>query len=190
MSVLLLVLLLLLIALNGLFVAAEFALVRVRQGRIEQLAEEGNRNASRVLAQLKEVDEYLSAAQVGITMASIGIGFLGEPAIARLIEPAFGSLSHGVATGISVAIAFTLVTSLHISVGERRLAEEPDSDRGHRDPDLAGRQVLVDVVELVQDLGRAPLTLLRERLDPAPARAHERELRSYEEAVHEDQQDD
>jgi CBS domain containing-hemolysin-like protein len=119
MSALLLVLLLLLVALNGFFVAAEFALVRSRRGKIEQLAEEGNRNASRVLVQLQEVDEYLSAAQVGITMASIGIGFLGEPAVARLIEPVFGSLSHGAAVGISVAIAFTLVTSLHISVGEQ-----------------------------------------------------------------------
>jgi CBS domain containing-hemolysin-like protein len=119
MSALLLVLLLLLVALNGFFVAAEFALVRSRRGKIEQLAEEGNRNASRVLVQLREVDEYLSAAQVGITMASIGIGFLGEPAVAKLIEPVFGSLSHGAAVGISVAIAFTLVTALHISVGEQ-----------------------------------------------------------------------
>jgi CBS domain containing-hemolysin-like protein len=119
MSALLLVLLLLLVAINGFFVAAEFALVRSRRGKIEQLAEEGNRNASRVLAQLREVDEYLSAAQVGITMASIGIGFLGEPAVAKLIEPVFGSLSHGAAVGISVAIAFTLVTALHISVGEQ-----------------------------------------------------------------------
>jgi CBS domain containing-hemolysin-like protein len=119
MSALLLVLLLLLVALNGFFVAAEFALVRSRRGKIEQLAEEGNRNASRVLVQLQEVDEYLSAAQVGITMASIGIGFLGEPAVAKLIEPVFGSLSHGAAVGISVAIAFTLVTALHISVGEQ-----------------------------------------------------------------------
>jgi CBS domain containing-hemolysin-like protein len=113
------VLLLLLVVINGFFVAAEFALVRSRRGKIEQLAEEGNRNASRVLAQLQEVDEYLSAAQVGITMASIGIGFLGEPAVAKLIEPVFGSLSHGAAVGISVAIAFTLVTALHISVGEQ-----------------------------------------------------------------------
>jgi CBS domain containing-hemolysin-like protein len=119
MSALLLVLLFLLVALNGFFVAAEFALVRSRRGKIEQLAEEGSRNASRVLVQLQEVDEYLSAAQVGITMASIGIGFLGEPAVAKLIEPVFGSLSHGASVGISVAIAFTLVTALHISVGEQ-----------------------------------------------------------------------
>jgi magnesium and cobalt exporter, CNNM family len=72
-----------------------------------------------VLEQLDDIDEYLSACQLGITMASIGIGFLGEPAVAELIEPIFGSLSHGVAVAISVAIAYALVTSLHVVVGEQ-----------------------------------------------------------------------
>jgi CBS domain containing-hemolysin-like protein len=119
MSALLLVLLLLLVAINGFFVAAEFALVRSRRGKIEQLAEEGEAGAEAVIEQLDKIDESLSACQVGITMASIGIGFLGEPALAELLEPAFGGLSHGLAVGISVAIAFTLVTALHISVGEQ-----------------------------------------------------------------------
>jgi CBS domain containing-hemolysin-like protein len=114
-----LIALLVLVALNGLFVAAEFALVRSRRNKIEELAEEGNRGAHRTLHQLDHIEEYLSACQVGITMASIGIGFLGEPAIADLVEPAFGALSHGVATGISFAIAFTLATSLHITTGEQ-----------------------------------------------------------------------
>ncbi len=119
MSALLLVLLLLLVAINGFFVAAEFALVRSRRGKIEQLAEEGESGAEAVIEQLDKIDESLSACQVGITMASIGIGFLGEPALAELLEPAFGGLSHGLAVGLSVAIAFTLVTALHISVGEQ-----------------------------------------------------------------------
>jgi CBS domain containing-hemolysin-like protein len=119
MSALLLVLLLLLVAINGFFVAAEFALVRSRRGKIEQLAEEGEAGAEAVIEQLDKIDESLSACQVGITMASIGIGFLGEPALAELLEPAFGGLSHGLAAGLSVAIAFTLVTALHISVGEQ-----------------------------------------------------------------------
>jgi CBS domain containing-hemolysin-like protein len=119
MSALLLVLLLLLIAINGFFVAAEFALVRSRRGKIEQLAEEGESGAEEVIEQLDKIDESLSSCQIGITMASIGIGFLGEPALAELLEPAFGGLSHGLAVGISVAIAFTLVTSLHISIGEQ-----------------------------------------------------------------------
>src|SRR4051795_3834981 len=119
MSALLLVLLLFLVAINGFFVAAEFALVRSRRGKIEQLAEEGESGAEAVVEQLDKIDESLSACQVGITMASIGIGFLGEPSLAVLIEPIFGGLSHGVATAISVVIAFTLVTALHISIGEQ-----------------------------------------------------------------------
>jgi magnesium and cobalt exporter, CNNM family len=117
---LLLFCLLLLVAVNGLFVAAEFALVRTRRGRIETLAKEGESGAEEVLEQIERIDESLSACQVGITMASIGIGFLGEPALADLIEPLIdGPVGHGVATGLSLAIAFTLATSLHISVGEQ-----------------------------------------------------------------------
>ncbi len=119
MSILLLALLLLLIAINGFFVAAEFALVRSRRGKIEQLAEEGESGADAVVEQLDKIDESLSACQVGITVASIGIGFLGEPSLAVLIEPIFGGLSHGVAVGLSVAIAFALVTAIHISIGEQ-----------------------------------------------------------------------
>ncbi len=120
MTAVALVALLVLVALNGLFVAAEFALVRSRRGKLEQLAAEGSGSADRVLWQLDHIDEYLSACQVGITMASIGIGFLGEPALADLIEPLFpGGLSHGVATALAFAIAFTLATSLHITVGEQ-----------------------------------------------------------------------
>jgi CBS domain containing-hemolysin-like protein len=114
--------LIVLIALNGFFVAAEFALVRARRSRIEALIEEGTggRSALRVIEQLDRIDEYLAACQVGITMASIGIGFLGEPAIADLIEPAIeGPVGHGVAVGISFVLAYVIVTSLHITVGEQ-----------------------------------------------------------------------
>ena len=119
MSAVLLVLLFVLIAINGVFVAAEFALVRSRRSKVEQLAAEGSRGATGVLEELDRIDEYLSACQLGITMASIGIGFLGEPAVAKLIEPIFGGLSHGVAVAISVAIAYALVTALHVTVGEQ-----------------------------------------------------------------------
>jgi CBS domain containing-hemolysin-like protein len=119
MTAVYLVLLILLIVANGLFVAAEFALVRSRRSRIEQLASDGTRGASTVIDQLDRIDEYLSTCQLGITMASIGIGFLGEPAVARLVEPIFGGLSHGVAVAISVAIAYTLVTTAHVVVGEQ-----------------------------------------------------------------------
>ncbi|MGN6664864.1 MAG: hemolysin family protein [Solirubrobacterales bacterium] len=119
MSVLLLVLLLLLIAVNGFFVAAEFALVRARRGKMAQLAEEGETGAEAVVEQLDHIEESLSACQIGVTIASIGIGFLGEPSLARLLEPLFGGLSDGVAAAISLAIAFVFVTAVHISIGEQ-----------------------------------------------------------------------
>src|SRR4051812_9358079 len=119
MSALLLVLLFLLIAINGVFVAAEFALVRSRRWKVEQLAGGASRGATAVLEELDRIDESLSACQLGITMASIGIGFLGEPAVAKLLEPIFGGFSHGVAVAVSVAIAYTLVTALHVTVGEQ-----------------------------------------------------------------------
>lgn len=119
MSALLLVLLALLIAINGFFVAAEFALVRTRRGKIEQAVEEGEAGAEAVVEQLDRIDESLSACQIGITMASIGIGFLGEPSLAKLIEPLFGGLSHAAAAAIALAIAFAFVTALHISIGEQ-----------------------------------------------------------------------
>ena len=118
MTGLFLVLLVVLVFVNGFFVAAEFALVRARRSRVEELAE-GSRRAQLVLQELDRIDEYLSACQVGITMASIGLGFLGEPAIAQLVEPIFGGLSHGVAVAISVGIAYTIVTAIHVIVGEQ-----------------------------------------------------------------------
>jgi CBS domain containing-hemolysin-like protein len=112
-------LLLLLVALNGVFVGAEFALVRARRSRLEALAKDGVRGAGRVIKQIDHIDEYLATAQVGITLASIGIGFVGEPAIADLVEPLFGGASHAVAVTISFVIAYVLSTSLHITVGEQ-----------------------------------------------------------------------
>jgi len=119
MTALLLLGLLLLVAINGFFVAAEFALVRARRSRIEEAAAEGETGARTALVELEEITEYLSACQLGVTLASIGIGFLGEPAIAKLIEPAFGGLSHGVAVAISIAIAYVIVTAVHITIGEQ-----------------------------------------------------------------------
>jgi CBS domain containing-hemolysin-like protein len=109
-----------LVGMNGFFVAAEFALVRAREGRVEQMREEGRRGAALVLQQIDRIDEYLSACQLGITMASLGIGFMGEPAIASLLEDAFGtSISHGLSLAISLTIAYLITTALHITVGEQ-----------------------------------------------------------------------
>ncbi len=119
MSGLLLLAVVALVLLNGFFVAAEFALVRARRSRVEQLVAEGASGAAQALAQIDEIRQYLSACQLGITLTSIGIGFLGEPAIAAAIEPLFGGISHGAAVAISVAIAYLLATAAHITVGEQ-----------------------------------------------------------------------
>jgi len=105
---------------NGFFVAAEFALVRARRARLEEMvAENGDRKAKLALAQLDDLSEYLSACQFGITLASLGIGFLGEPAIATLFEPLLEGFAHAAATPIAIAIAYILVTAGHITAGEQ-----------------------------------------------------------------------
>jgi CBS domain containing-hemolysin-like protein len=119
-SVLLLLLDLLLVLINGYFVAAEFAVVRTRPSRMQKLAEDGDRRAKVALEQLDHVDEYVATSQVGITLASLAIGFLGEPAIAELIEPLIdGWVGHAASIVIAVAIAFSAVTLLHVILGEQ-----------------------------------------------------------------------
>src|SRR4051794_14371041 len=111
-----------LIFLNGFFVAAEFAIVKVRETRIRELADEGSATAKAALEILHRLDAYLSASQLGITMASLGLGWIGEPAFASLIQPLFkglGSLSVAASHTITVAIAFVLITFLHIVFGEQ-----------------------------------------------------------------------
>ena len=119
MTLLLLFLLVLLIFVNGFFVAAEFSLVRGRRSSWRSWPARA-RGAQPALHEMERIDEYLSAAQVGITMTSIGLGFLGEPAVAQLLEPVFGGVvSHGVSVAISIAIAYALVTAAHVIVGEQ-----------------------------------------------------------------------
>jgi CBS domain containing-hemolysin-like protein len=119
-SVLLLLLVLFFVLVNGYFVAAEFAIVRTRPSRMQHLADEGDRRAKIALGQLDHVDEYVATSQVGITLASLAIGFLGEPAIARLIEPVLdGWVGHAASVIIAVAFAFTVVTLLHVILGEQ-----------------------------------------------------------------------
>ena len=111
---------LLLVAANGFFVAAEFALVGVRSSRIETLAAAGSRNAKRLLELLKNLNSYLSACQLGITLASLGLGWIGEPAVARLLEgPLAGRLSDWWRHTLAFVIAFVIITSLHIVLGEQ-----------------------------------------------------------------------
>jgi CBS domain containing-hemolysin-like protein len=107
---------------NGFFVAAEFSIVTVRKTRIDQLVAEGHRGARAVRLAVTQPDRYIAATQLGITMASLGLGWVGEPALATIIQPAFNSLpvSMAVTTAhtLAVAIAFTIITAVHIVFGE------------------------------------------------------------------------
>jgi CBS domain containing-hemolysin-like protein len=105
-----------LLALNGFFVLAEFALVKLRPTRVEALIEEGNARARLVQHLQGRLDEYLSVCQVGITLASIGLGFVGEPAFAALLEPWLGSWVW--AHAVSIWFSYLLVSFLHILFGE------------------------------------------------------------------------
>lgn len=104
---------------NGFFVAAEFALVGVRRTRILTLAQGGDRRAQRLVNLLDNLNAYISATQLGITLASLALGWIGEPAVAHLLEgPLEGRISQVALDTISFAIAFALITFLHIVIGE------------------------------------------------------------------------
>jgi CBS domain containing-hemolysin-like protein len=110
---------LVLVLVNAFFVVAEYALVRARRAQLETMAEEGLRGARLALVQLSRIGEYLAACQVGITMASIAIGAVGEPGIAHLFEHAFPhATAHGLAVAVSVVIAYVLITSGQSVIGE------------------------------------------------------------------------
>src|SRR5919112_1082495 len=120
MIALLLLAVVVLVLLNAFFVAAEFALVRSRKAHLETDAEEGKRGAKAAVKIMDDLSRYLSAVQVGITLTSLGIGFLGEPAIATIFEDLLGtSVSHDVALAISLTLAYVITTALHITFGEQ-----------------------------------------------------------------------
>ena len=111
-----------LVAANGFFVAAEFSLVAVRRSRVAQLVEAGRANAKTLQRAVDNLDSYLAATQLGITISSLALGWIGEPALARLIEPFISGLLGAFAAvgahAIAVAIAFIIITALHIVLGE------------------------------------------------------------------------
>ena len=115
-----LVLFFLLIAATAFFVATEFAVVKLRPSRANQLVQEGRRNALAVQHVVNHLDGYLSACQLGITITALGLGWLGEPTIEKILEPIFHRLQvpHTVGSLLSFAIAFVIVTFLHVVVGE------------------------------------------------------------------------
>jgi CBS domain containing-hemolysin-like protein len=111
-----------LVFLNAFFVAAEFALVKVRLSQLEALSEEGNTKAAKAHLVVTDLDAYLSACQLGITLASLGLGWVGEPFLAALLQPSFrllGISSPAIITSISFILAFSIITFLHIVLGEQ-----------------------------------------------------------------------
>ena len=118
-SVLYILLVFFLVLANGFFVASEFALVGVRRSRIEMMVSRGHRGARRLLDLLNNLNTYISATQLGITMASLALGWVGEPVFAHLLEaPLRGRVSDVALHTISFAIAFAIITFLHIVLGE------------------------------------------------------------------------
>ena len=120
-NVLLVVLALLLVALNGFFVAAEFGIVTLRKTRVRAIAKTGGLRGRILFKVHSQLDAYLSACQLGITLASLGLGWVGEPAFANLLEPVFslvGVTSPQIIHGVSFVVAFSVISFLHIVVGE------------------------------------------------------------------------
>lgn len=111
-----------LLALNGIFVAAEFSYVTVRRTQVQHLAGQGDARARSLLNALQNLDFYVAASQLGITMATIALGFLGEPVLAQLIEPPIeavvGEFAPALSHTVAIAVAFAIITALHIVVGE------------------------------------------------------------------------
>lgn len=113
---------LVLVFVNGFFVAAEFALVKVRDTQLDSLVLRGNRRAKMVRHIQGNLDAYLSAAQLGITLASLGLGWIGEPIFEDLLQPVFGWLkveSEAVKKSVAVVVGMSTITFLHIVVGEQ-----------------------------------------------------------------------
>ncbi len=111
---------LLLVFMNGFFVATEFAMVKVRKSRIETLMLEGNKSAKHTLTVVNDLNSYLSACQLGITLASLGLGWVGEPAVADALSPLFNlfHMPESLVHSISFVLGFAIITGLHIVLGE------------------------------------------------------------------------
>lgn len=109
-----------LILFTAFFVISEFAIVKIRRTKIENLADQGNKQAKAALKVINNLDGYLSACQLGITVTALGIGWLGEPAFAQLIHPLIAefNLSDAVVHTVSFVIAFSVITFLHVVLGE------------------------------------------------------------------------
>ena len=142
---------LLLVLLNGFFVAAEFSLARARTTRLEQLADQGRGSAVLAREHVQHIDRYLAACQLGITLASLGLGWLGEP---RVRGPAAAGLRVGgpgsaTSTGTAVILAFIIITVLHVVFGE-----------------LAPKSIAIQKAEATAQATAWPLELFRKVMAP------------------------
>lgn len=110
----------LLIIMTGFFVATEFAIVKVRTTRIDQLLAEGHKKAKNAKRVVSDLDEYLSACQLGITITALGLGWLGEPTFEIILHPVFEflNLSGSITSILSFILAFSIVTFMHVVIGE------------------------------------------------------------------------
>src|SRR5215207_6757095 len=112
----------LLVLANGFFVATEFAIVAVRQSRLAQLVVEGRAGAAAAQSVVGQLDSYIAATKFGVTLASLALGWIGEPALAHLIQAGLGMVTDrlGAATahGAAIGVAFAIITGLHIVIGE------------------------------------------------------------------------
>ncbi len=169
---------------NGFFVAAEFSIVTVRKTRVDQLVAEGHWGARAVRRAVSDPDSYIAATQLGITMASIGLGWIGEPALASLIQPLLNtvpaSLQEPTAHSIAVALSFTLITALHIVLGE--LAPKTVAiERSEKTalwvvkPTEVFMRVFWPFIRLLNGMGRAVVRLLGMRSRGGHAMVHSEE---------------
>jgi CBS domain containing-hemolysin-like protein len=169
MIALLLVAVLVLVLINAFFVAAEFAFVRSRKAHLQEDAEQGKRGARQAVLIMDDLSRYLSAAQVGITLTSLGLGFLGEPSVGRLLEGLFGeSVPHWVSTTISVALSYLIITAIHITLGEQvpkiySIQKAEAVARRVAPPLLAFSKVFHPFIELLNAAANAVLRLLGAR---------------------------
>ena len=110
-----------LLLVNGFFVAAEFAIVRARRTKIEQLTKDGNVDAKLALKALEDMNFFIAAVQVGVTIASIGIGWFGSPTIEMMMKPLFDEFpsAHVYLAPLTAVLAFLVVTFLHVVIGEQ-----------------------------------------------------------------------
>ena len=109
---------LVLVAANGFFVATEFSIARLRPGQVDKWVSDGRPGAKSVEHAIEHIDSYLAACQLGITISSLGLGALGEPAFHHLLEPVFGEGAAVVGIGLASAVSFGIITLLHVVVGE------------------------------------------------------------------------